>query len=677
MTTSSSIRISWFIGLIALLWVSQAGAVITFRAAASASLPSAVGNTPALISRINNDAGASGASSLTINRPANVLSGHVLVAQLALKGSAATVGTVVAPAGWTLVNQRSSSGADPVTQAIYWKLAGATEPASYTWSWTNAVRVEGGIAAFSNVDPLAPIDSVGANATTSSTTITLPTITLNSNNVMLVAALVSSHTTSHTAPTGMNEQYDSNTGAGPNGVTASLATLAQVTTATSGVRTATTGQAVDNIAHLLALRAGGAALTINVPTGTTTGDVMIASVSMRPCSATDNAACSTTVTAPAGWTLVRQVQTRTGGGTDGYGSQLWVYQRVVTGVEPASYTWFFGGRPQQAGAGGGILTFSGVDTTSPIVADAAQATASARSHATPTIDTGAVVNTMLVATFAANSAAAWTPPAGMSERVDVASRATPNDLGLSLEMSTEARAAAGAVAAKTASYTGTQPTGDTGTTHLLALRPAAATSLDHIRIEHDGSAISCVAESLTVKACASSDCSVLHTGGVTGNVVAGGNTVSFTINSGASQTTVSMHLPTDGSLATDPQPVVVGSSGVTPSPVGTADCTNTTTPVTNTTTACNVSVSKAGFLFDVPNLTAGTASGSVSVRAVRSSDSTTCVPLFQSVTRTVAFWATYQNPGSGTLSLQLNGGSIETMQTAATPAYTSTAKPFA
>ena len=194
----------------------------------------------------------------------------------------------------------------------------------------------------------------------------------------------------------------------------------------------------------------------------------------------------------------------------------------------------------------------------------------------------------------------------------------------------------------------------------------AAAVPHHIRIEHDASAISCSAEAVVVKACSNADCSILYTGGVSGNLTAGGNSVPFSIASGSSQTTANIHLPSDSALA-DPQTVRLSANTVSPVPsdVGSHYCNGDI----NNTTACDMSVYMAGFLFDVPHLTAGTASGTVNVSAVRSSDSSTCVPLFQNVTRTVAFWGEYQSPASGTLPLKVNGSDIETT---ATPAYTST-----
>lgn len=196
-----------------------------------------------------------------------------------------------------------------------------------------------------------------------------------------------------------------------------------------------------------------------------------------------------------------------------------------------------------------------------------------------------------------------------------------------------------------------------------------AATFDHLLIEHDGSAVSCAAEAIVVKACGNPDCSTLYTGGVAGSITAGSNSVAFAIPAGDADVAINLHFPFDTGGA-DPQTVRLGAAGVLPVAVDPASpyCRlGGGSP--NATTACDVSVYKAGFVFDVPHLFAGQASDAVAVRAVRSSDGSTCVPLFANVTRTVAFWGGYEDPGSGTLPLRLNGSAIETTTT---PAYTST-----
>jgi MSHA biogenesis protein MshQ len=215
----------------------------------------------------------------------------------------------------------------------------------------------------------------------------------------------------------------------------------------------------------------GSSIAIVVPAGTSVGDVMIAGVGFRPCSSTSGRNCTKTIAADPDWTLLAAIDQRAGGGTGGYGLRLFIYYRVVDGSEAASYTWSAGGSPASTGIVGGILTFSGVDASNPIVAHAGQATANGQNHTAPSINTGTVANTMLVSTHVALSSGTWTVPAGMTERIDRASVATPNDLGISLEMNTEPRAATGNTGTRTAVLSN-PPVGDTGAAHMLALRPA-------------------------------------------------------------------------------------------------------------------------------------------------------------------------------------------------------------
>jgi len=198
-------------------------------------------------------------------------------------------------------------------------------------------------------------------------------------------------------------------------------------------------------------------LTINKPVGVVSGDVMIASIAIRPDTAT--------VTPPTGWTVVR---TTIYSGTN----KLIVYYKVAGGSEGASYTWTMGSSP--AYSVGGILAFSGVDTSSPIVAENGQ-TDTDEFSSTPSINVTAS-NTMLVTSHEHHSAYSWTPPTGMTEAVDVRSPTTSGGVGIDLEINYVTQAAAGLTGAKTA----TAGDDDNGAAHILALRPlvTSATASD-------------------------------------------------------------------------------------------------------------------------------------------------------------------------------------------------------
>ncbi|HTT08850.1 MAG TPA: DUF6701 domain-containing protein [Gammaproteobacteria bacterium] len=482
--------------LLAAAWLAPTvvHAAIAFRAASQGGVDAVT-----TITRVAQTTGTSTTTSITINKPGGTAVNDVMIAQIALKG---VVATVTPPAvGWNLIDQRSTSTAGgQITQAVYWRRVAAGEPANYTWSWTGARNAAGGITAYRGVDASgSPIDVFGAVTRNNNATITLPNVTTTTPSAMLVALLGSSRASTHSTATGMAEHYDVNVGTTTAGVTVSEDDQTLAAAGASGAKTSTIAAgAADNIAHLVALRADGNTLTINVPAGTAVNDVMIASVVVRPCS---NAAlpCTVTITANPDWTLVESQLQPGGGGTGGNGLQLFVYQRVVDGTEPASYTWTFGGSPVHAGAAGGIVSFSGVDTTNPIVADAGQLTASSTSHAAPSINVGTVANTMLVSTYAVNSSPTWTPPAGMTERADVASLTPNNDLGVGMEMDTQLNATTGATGTRTATWTAPTPAADTGATDMLALRPGSVITQFAINIGA-ASASTCAAKSITISA---------------------------------------------------------------------------------------------------------------------------------------------------------------------------------
>lgn len=473
--------------------VAAAGAAraqIAFVGATQASSPGVTA-----IAFVAQQSGDGNTASRTVARPGGVVVDRLMIAQVVVKG---TGFSITAPSGWTLVNQATAgTGGQAFTQAIYWKRMTAGEPANYTWSWGAVRRNAVGIVSYDNVDPNGnPIVAWTVQTAASSATITMSGLTTVAPSSWIVALAGSSRSSNHSTPAGMTERYDRNSGGGTGGVTASQSTELRATPGATGNRTSTIAAgAAANIGHLLAIQPRGSTLALAVPAGAV-GDVLIASIASRPCSSASGSPCTAGVIAPAGWITIDVVNQTTGAGTGGFGNRLTIYRRVTDGTEPASYTWTFGGTPVNNGVAGGMLRFSGVDSASPIVAEAGQATPSGTAHTAPSITT-TVPDTMLVSSHSANSAAFWTPPAGMTERVDAASLAVPNNLGISLEVNTEPFAPVGATGTRTASWA-PPPAADTGATHMLALRPLPA--LTHYAISFPGgaTAVTCDPHQVTI-----------------------------------------------------------------------------------------------------------------------------------------------------------------------------------
>ncbi|MCG8324641.1 MAG: LamG domain-containing protein [Thiotrichales bacterium] len=199
-------------------------------------------------------------------------------------------------------------------------------------------------------------------------------------------------------------------------------------------------------------------LTVNVPAATQQDDVMIAFITWR--------SSTPTVTAPAGWTLIRETTQAAGGATS---NRLASYYRVATNSEPASYSWSFSAAI--TGASGGIVSFNGVDTSNPVDADGGNTTPNGFNHTANSITT-TVANTMVVSAHEFPSATSnWTPPTGMTEAVDVASIARPAAPGIALSVNYVSQAAIGATGNKTAAAAAPGTDAGAGAAQLLALTP--------------------------------------------------------------------------------------------------------------------------------------------------------------------------------------------------------------
>ena len=166
-----------------------------------------------------------------------------------------------------------------------------------------------------------------------------------------------------------------------------------------------------------AFTSAATSLTISKPTGTVDTDVMFAWISIS----TDE-----TITAPAGWTLIRTTS------YDTASSRAGLYWKLAAS-EGANYQWTTTGSPNWAG---GIITLTGVHATTPYDVENSQTTVSGVNHATPSVtptvysDSGAVLAFFALAQVSGNT---WTPPSGMTESVD----ATSNTGGGASESSIE------------------------------------------------------------------------------------------------------------------------------------------------------------------------------------------------------------------------------------------------
>ena len=180
--------------------------------------------------------------------------------------------------------------------------------------------------------------------------------------------------------------------------------------------------------------------------------------------------------------------------------------------------------------------------------------------------------------------------------------------------------------------------------------------IDHIRLEHDGSGLTCSPESVTVKACRDSACSQLYTDPVSVSLAGSGWSANPVTVTGGSAT-LALQNTTAGTRS-------LAVSGSSPSANNSAQCRN----LVSGSNSCDIAFADSGFIFDVPTQISGKPSTAVQISAVKKDDaSQACVPAFANVSKNIGFWFNYSNPTSGTLPLSLNSTTLGSNAASPTP----------
>lgn len=226
-----------------------AGNVSADSAPATVTTPAAPSGSATIALRGATAAGNSGGSTVTGAAPAGLTAGDVLVASVAARGRP----TISAPTGWSRV--RYDEASTTMRKATYVKVAGASEPTSYTWSLSRAEGATVMIAAYSGVDTASPVDAVAGQVTSSSSQITAPSVTTSVDGAQLVATFGIARGADVTAPSAMTERGEASASA-KYVVTDQVSDQALGAAGATGTRTATASGSADNIAHVVALRPG-------------------------------------------------------------------------------------------------------------------------------------------------------------------------------------------------------------------------------------------------------------------------------------------------------------------------------------------------------------------------------------------------------------------------------------
>lgn len=139
----------------------------------------------------------------TLAKPSGTVENDIMFALLSRDNSA---NPITPPGGWTLLGTSSGS------YWLYYRVASASEPDSWDWTWTSNAYLRGIIVSFyGGFDTADPIDVVSnTDYVTSNTTFRAASMTLGATEpvVYFAATIGWNSASSFTPPSGFSEHYD-------------------------------------------------------------------------------------------------------------------------------------------------------------------------------------------------------------------------------------------------------------------------------------------------------------------------------------------------------------------------------------------------------------------------------------------------------------------------------------
>lgn len=182
-------------------------------------------------------------ATIVITKPSGTASGDLLFAAIASDD----FNISSAPSGWTLIRNTLSSYANRLL--TYYKVAGGSEPADYTWTFSASTDLTGAVLAYTGLTS-TPLDVENVQENASSTSVTAPSITVTNNDSLLIfvgSTNEDNDATTYTPPSGMTERVDRF-----NTWTSMEVADQNVASGATGTRVATATNAHPNLGYLVA-----------------------------------------------------------------------------------------------------------------------------------------------------------------------------------------------------------------------------------------------------------------------------------------------------------------------------------------------------------------------------------------------------------------------------------------
>ena len=197
---------------------------------------------------------------ITITKPTGTVDNDLMVAHVytAVLGATAPT-TLTPPTGWTIVGTTGTitvlGGVYSIRYGTYYRVAGASEGANYTWTANGTLATAGQMVTYDNPNTSAPFDTSATGQFTADATPTASAITTAEANEMVMTVFFSAGdgtAGTWTAPSGMAERTDANALTHDD--------VLQVAAGTTGTKTATYSLTGDGFWVILAFKSEPAAV---------------------------------------------------------------------------------------------------------------------------------------------------------------------------------------------------------------------------------------------------------------------------------------------------------------------------------------------------------------------------------------------------------------------------------
>jgi cellulose synthase/poly-beta-1,6-N-acetylglucosamine synthase-like glycosyltransferase/CheY-like chemotaxis protein len=146
-------------------------------------------------------------NSIVVDKPAGTQQNDLMFLMVTWNGS----GTATQPGGWTLRSASSVSGQNLYT---YHRVAGASEPATYTWTFNTTAPIAAWVGSYIGVDPTTPHDS-GIPANQIGTTHTTGNFSTTTAGDVLVVGYTLAAVSTFSTPTGLTPEGAVSTSGSP------------------------------------------------------------------------------------------------------------------------------------------------------------------------------------------------------------------------------------------------------------------------------------------------------------------------------------------------------------------------------------------------------------------------------------------------------------------------------